>query len=266
VLVSGVGFASVASDQGHGANRAACAVDDLQRRSDKHGTLGRQLAQVGERGETVLVGGVQQIVRRVGRFHAAGLTGVGANALGAPADGALGENVLDAVDSRSGRVRAGFIGVEIGVLISHAGIPVRAHQHPLARLDFAVLGLPRLHAGGIEEEVRVLCHFSGAIDHVDRGDEILRRDRVGVPVGKILAGDPVMRRIEMGAGMFAELEPVPGEERAVAVIFGDLVDLDLGRVLGEILRQLEQRRVGAKPAGKIDDLDLALEQHCGEIT
>ena len=132
--------------------------------------------------------------------------------------------------------------------------PAGAHHHPFALVDRAVLFLPRLHAVGGEQEVLVGGGLLAAVDDVDRGDQLLHRQRVGRAVGEILAGDPVMRRVEMRAGMLAELQPVPRPVGAVGVVVGDRVDLDRRRVL-EGRRQLDQRRLLAERNREVHDLD-----------
>jgi hypothetical protein len=95
-----------------------------------------------------------------------------------------------------------------------------------------------------EEKVGVRRTFGAEVQNVDRGDKALDRERIGVAVGIVLAGDPVMRRVEMGAGVFAKLQPVPGPEGAVLVVFADPVDLDRRGVLGEVRRQFQKRGLG----------------------
>ena len=159
----------------------------------------------------------------------------------------------------------------IGVLVQEelfvmgSLVPVGAHHHPLARIDLSVLRLPSLDVFGSEQKVWVFGRLPGAVDHVDRRNEALDVERVGVAVLEVLARNPVMRRVEVGAGMLAQHHPVPGEERPVGIVFADLVDFDLGRVLGEVLRQAQDRRARIKGGGAIDDSHLAGHQHCAEL-
>jgi len=88
-------------------------------------------------------------------------------------------------------------------------------------------GLDVIHG---EQEVRILLNLLRAIDDIDGADEFLGRDRVCRAVLVILAGDPMLGRVEMRARMFAKLQPVPGPERALVVVMRDGVDLHLRRV------------------------------------
>jgi hypothetical protein len=81
----------------------------------------------------------------------------------------------------------------------------------------------------------------------------------------ILAGNPVDRRIEMRPRMLAELQPVPRPKRAVLVIVGDVVDLDLGRVDRHLRRQLDQWCVWAEPRREINHFDPARKKLAGEF-
>src|SRR5262249_44220341 len=88
-----------------------------------------------------------------------------------------------------------------------------------------------------------------------RRDEILHRDGVGRAVLEIAAADPMDRRIEVGAGVLSELEPVPPPEGPVLVIVRDGVNFDRRRVLADLRRQLDQRRVRPERRGQIHHLD-----------
>ena len=69
---------------------------------------------------------------------------------------------------------------------------------------------------GLEQEVGVGRDLLRAVDHAGRCDQQLRRDRVGMGVRQLAAGDPVRRRVEVRAGMLAaaDVVPVPGRARA----------------------------------------------------
>ena len=110
---------------------------------------------------------------------------------------------------------------KVGVLVQEQRlivgplVPVGPHQHPFARRDLPVLRFPSLHMGRGQQEIRVSRRFGGTVDDVHRRDQALDRQRVGEAVRVVLARQPVVRRVEMRAGVFAELQPVPGPERAV---------------------------------------------------
>ena len=118
-----------------------------------------------------------------------------------------------------------------------------------------------------QEEIRILFDLLAAVDDIDGRHEFLRGNSIGAAVLVILAGNPVLRGIEMGAGMLAKLQPVPRPVRTFLVIVRDGVNLDVGGVHPDFRRQLDQRGFGAECGGQIDDLDLARQQgggHAGE--
>ena len=88
---------------------------------------------------------MQQVVRRIGRRHPTRLARIGANALRAPADNALGQKILHHLGGRSGGVGASFVGVQEQVFVMRALVPVGSQDHPLTRPDRAMLVLPRLN-------------------------------------------------------------------------------------------------------------------------
>ena len=165
---------------------------------------------------------------------------------------------------RSVLVRVGIL-VEEQLLVVHPLVPVGAHDDPFAGPDVAVFPLPRLDAVGGQQEIRVFGGLGGAVDDVDRRGEALDVERVGIAVLEILAREPVVRRVEMGAGMLAQLEPVPGEERPVGIVFADLVDLDLGGVAGEVLGQAQDRRLRPERRGAVHDPHLARQERGSEL-
>ena len=81
----------------------------------------------------------------------------------------------------------------------------------------------------------------------------------------ILAGDPVDGRVEMRAGVLAELEPAPRPERPVLIIMRDFVHLHRGRVLADLRRQKEHGRVGPERSGQVDNFDRPRQQGGGEV-
>ena len=66
----------------------------------------------------------------------------------------------------------------------------------LALADLAMFGFPRLDAIGGQQEILVLRGFARTVDHVDRRHHALQVQRIGIAVLVILAGDPVVRRID----------------------------------------------------------------------
>ena len=207
---------------------------------------------------------MQQVVRRIGRRHPTRLARIGANALRAPADNALGQKILHHLGGWPGGVGASFVGVQEQVFVMRALVPIAAQHNPFASVDGTVLGLPRFHMVDGQQKVCVLSTFSSEIQHVHRGNQALHGQRVGVTIGKILAGDPVMRRVKVGARMLAHFQPVPRPERPVLVIVGNRVNLDFGGVLGEIRRQFQQGRVWPQNAGAIHHLNPARGQHSSQ--
>ena len=198
-------------------------------------------------------------------LHPPGLPRIGTDALRAPSNDLLAQQVFDAIRGRPRAVGSGIIGVEKIGLAVRAAVPVRTHDDPFPCVDLAVLGLPLLHAIGGQQKVFVLRALLRTIDHVDRRHQPLHIQRICITVGMILAGDPVVGRIEMGARMLPQLQPVPGKERAVVVIFADLVNLDLRCRLCKVGGQLQDRRIRPQNARAIDDLDPARSQHRAEI-
>ena len=104
-------------------------------------------------------------------------------------------------------MRAGLVGVEEFGFRAVALVPVGAHHHPFAGVDGAVLGFPGLDVIDGEEEVVIGGGFLRTVYDIDRADEILRRNGVGGAVRVVLAGDPVLRRVEMRARMLTQLQP-----------------------------------------------------------
>src|SRR3984885_9789698 len=237
------------------AQRAAGAVDDLERRRNQDRALRRQLVELAQAGETVTVGLGHEGVGRERRTHAARRTGIGADGFRTPADHAFGNEIVDGLYRRTGRVRALVVGVEEFRFAGVALVPVGAHQHPTTGRNVAMRLLPGFDAIDGEKEIRVLRGFGRAVDDTNRRDEILHRDRIGRTILIVAAADPVDRRIEMRARVLAELEPVPLPERAILVVVRDRMNLDRRRVLADLRRQLDQRRFGPERSGQIHHLD-----------
>ena len=209
---------------------------------------------------------VHESVRRERRVHAACRAGIGADRLRAPAHDALGDQIMDRFRRRAGRVRPLVIDVEEFGFTVVALVPVGAHQHPGVGRDVAVRLLPGLHAVDGEQKIVVLRGFGRAIDDTGRPDEILGRNGVGGVVRMVLAADPVHRRVEMRAGMLAELQPIPRPERPVLVVMRDRMNLDRRRVLADLRRQLDQRRVGPERRGKVHHFDGAGSKRRRELS
>src|SRR6185436_13944334 len=91
-------------------------------------------------------------------------------------------------------------------------------------------------------------------DHAGRTDEAPRGDRVAGIVRQVLAGNPVDRSVEVGAGVLAEMEGVPVPARAFVVVPGNHLDRHPGRG-GELRRQTDHRSVRTEGLGQIDDPD-----------
>ena len=167
-------------------------LTNLQRRGDQDRALGRQLVEMAEAGETIAAGLVHQVMRREGRVHAAGRTGIGADRFLAPAHDLLGDEIFDRFGGRARRMRAVLVGVEEGLVE-----PLRLYQsvritHPAVLLDRAVLGLPFLDALDGEQEVRVGGGIRPEQSMTLTGPtKACGGMRVGVAVRQVLAGDPV---------------------------------------------------------------------------
>src|SRR3984957_20978682 len=69
----------------------------------------------------------------------------------------------------------------------------------------------------------------------------------------------------MGSGLLAEFKPVPRAERAVLIVMRELVHLHRRRVLADLRRQIEHRRVGPERSGEVDNFDRSRQQGGGEI-
>jgi alpha-glucosidase len=87
-----------------------------------------------------------------------------------------------------------------------------------ARANAAVCGLPSLHMVDGQQEIGVLATFLGEIQDVDRSHKALHRQSVGVAIGIVLAGDPMVRRVKVRARMLAQFQPIPRPKRSVLVI------------------------------------------------
>jgi hypothetical protein len=122
-----------------------------------------------------------------------------------------------------------------------------------------VLRFPGQHMLAGEQEVGVLRGGLAAVDHAGGADKAGDRDRVGGVGGQVFAGDPVHRRVEVGAGVLAQADGVPVPGGAFVVVVGDFLHGDAGRG-GEDRRQTDDRRLWPERLGEVDDLDLAAAQ------
>jgi len=95
------------------------------------------------------------------------------------------------------------------------------------------------------------------------GDEVLDGQGVGGVVGEILAGDPVDRGVEMGAGVFADGDVVPVPAWAFVVVAADGFHRE-GGALAELGRQHDGGEIGREGLGEVHDADAAGEEVGGE--
>ncbi len=100
----------------------------------------------------------------------------------------------------------------------------------------------------------------GTVDYVYGSNEVLWRDRISGVVGVILAGDPVTRGIEMGAGVLAKLYPVPGPERTILIVLADSVNFNVRCVFAELRGKVKDGRIRTEWCGDVNDLDGARQQ------
>ena len=116
-----------------------------------------------------------------------------------------------------------------------------------------------------QHEIFVLGGFARAVDHARAGDEIARRDRVDGIVGPVAPGDPVDRRVEMGAGVLAaaEIVPVPLAP-AARVVAGYLFDPER-RALPELRRQDQGGKIRRERLRQIDDANALAGDGLGEV-
>jgi hypothetical protein len=193
-------------------------------------------------------------VGREGRVKAPGRAGVGADGLDPIArDRALGQPAGTVyVEPRRGRPRRPH--VEKGILVVRAGVPTRAQQDPSTVRDAPVLGLEGLEVGHGEEVVGIGLRFGGLVDDDRRTHEARRGCRSDILA--VATGDPVDRRVEVGADVLADLQDIPGPGGTAGVIAAELATGQAGGV-GEGLGELEDRRLLAQGLGEVYDLDRA---------
>ena len=155
------------------------------------------------------------------------------------------------------RVLAGFVEVLIGLgVVAHSPTkrPVGAHQHPTTGGDAAVHRLESLDVGHCHQVVGVLQRLRVAVDHVGRCDEVLHRNRVHCIVRQVAARDPVDRRVEVRAGVFAAGKIVPVPAGATLVVARHLLDAERP-ALAHFGRQRDLRKFGRERLRQVDHAD-----------
>ncbi len=185
--------------------------------------ISRQLIEIHQARQAELVRAVHDRVAREHRLESRRLAGIRADGLDADAEDiplAREERNTLWMEAR----RMGPVGPDVEKCLGVAALgPVGADQHPGVGGDAAVLPLPILHDRLGEQKVRVLARLPSHIDDAGRPDEALHRDIVRGVVRIILAGDPVNRRVKMGARMLAAGEVVPVPGRTARIIARDLL-------------------------------------------
>ena len=161
-------------------------------------------------------------------------------------------------------MRAAFVGVQEVRLVVGAGVPTSAVEQPTAGRQRSVLLLPTLDVLDLEQEVGVGGRCRGEIEHHRRRDQPTGRDRRHIV--EVLPRDPVLRRVEVRAGVLAAAEVVPVPGRSALVVATDLLQREAGG-LAELGRQLDDRRVRRQRRSQVDDVDGAAGEavdQCGE--
>ena len=181
------------------------------------------------------------------RVEAAGGARVGADGLHAEAgDVALRGQPARRVDVGARRHRSLVADVEERRGVLRALAPARPEQHPRAVRDAAVLGLEGLEVADGEQVAGVGRDLGGAVHHHRGADQ--PRGRRGGDVLAVAAGDPVHRRVEVRAGVLAELEHVPRPGGTGVVVAAEPSARQRWRVR-ERLGQLDDRRASRSAAG-----------------
>ena len=90
-----------------------------------------------------------------GRVQSARLSGIGADAVAAPADDALVDQVLDKLGRGAVLVGAGCVGVGEQGLVMRAGVPVGAEDDPFALSDQVMPGPLGIHMIHGKEKIGV---------------------------------------------------------------------------------------------------------------
>ena len=88
-----------------------------------------------------------------------------------------------------------------------------------------MLGLPAADVVDLDQEVGVSVGLGGEVEYRCRTDQSARGHRRDV--GAVLAADPVVRCVEVRAGVLAGTEVVPVPSRPAVVVPADLIELEL---------------------------------------
>jgi hypothetical protein len=158
-------------------------------------------------------------------------------------------------------VRSVLVGVDERVLAVGPGVPAGAVDHPAALGERAVLGLPTTDVVDLQQEVRVVRAPVAEVENDHRSDQVVDGD--AGDVGAVLAGHPVVRCVEVRAGVLAAAEVVPVPRRSALVVPADLLQLEPPR-LPELGRQRDHRGVAGEAGGEVDDLDGPVSQRGGQ--
>src|SRR5207248_11731339 len=138
------------------------------------------------------------------RVEGVGRARVRADRLDADADDrALIRQPLSQLDIDARRVRTGFVRIQESLLVTGTGVPAGAVKQPAALGPRAVLPLERPNAIHGQQIVRVGLRLPGLVDQDRWADQPLDRHLRDIVL--VLAGHPVDRRVEMGAGVFTTL-------------------------------------------------------------
>ena len=163
-----------------------------------------------------------------------------------------------ALGVRAGRVAA----VEDRLLVRGARVPAGAQKQPAALGQCAVLGLEGADVVEGEQVVGVLGGLGGLVDHGRRPDQPGRGQARHVLA--VAAGDPVDRRVEVGADVLPDLEHVP-RKRAPHVVAADRPPAQARRV-GERLREEQHGGVLGERLREVDHAHLSGSERCDEIS
>src|SRR6266536_331069 len=215
------GRGSTTRDQGHRPDRAAAAAFDLEGQGHEHGAGRGELRQVRQLRHAVLVRAEHERMDGECGFERIRLASVGPHRLGSDADDRrlLGQP-LRAVDGEPRGVRALLVRVQEGLLVLGPLVPAGSVQQPAALGKRSVLGFPGAHVVDGQEVVGVLRALGALVDDHGRPDHPLQRQCGDVVL--VLAGDPVDRRVEVGADVLPALEPAPVPGRTGVVVVADL--------------------------------------------
>ena len=185
------------------------------------------------------------------------LAGVGADGLHAEAEEPGLRQVGGGGRADTRGVRAVPVGVGEGRRVVAAGRPAGPKQQPAAVRQRPVLLLPVVEVLDVEQVVRVLGCFLHLVDDDGRADELVHRDLGDVFL--VLAGDPVVRGVQVRTRVLAGADVVPVPGGTAVVVAADFLKLE-GLRLPPLRRKLQDRRVGVQWRGEVNDLDLTGEK------